>query len=107
MVFLCELLTEEPEGGSAMIPVKTFLSLYGYLANLNCTGEPEASEVCFCESASEIAEEKEEYKMKRREKKEEKGEEEGEEKASKETISELPYCYVDQIVQETEVLKVF
>ena len=33
---LCELLTDEPEGGSSMIPIETFLSLYNYLAALDC-----------------------------------------------------------------------
>ncbi|KAK7864378.1 hypothetical protein R5R35_010976 [Gryllus longicercus] len=36
MILLCELLTEEPEGGSAMIPCDTFISLYTYLARMNC-----------------------------------------------------------------------
>ncbi|XP_043498975.1 uncharacterized protein LOC122522194 [Polistes fuscatus] len=37
--FLANLLTEEPKGGSAMICLRTFLNLYGYLANLDCSGE--------------------------------------------------------------------
>ena len=100
MVYVCELFTEEPEGGSAMIPLKTFLSLYGYLANLNCTGEPEASDVCFCESASEIAEEEEEEF-------EEKVLAEGEEVekgTSQETVSDLTLCSVDEMGEKTEVL---
>jgi hypothetical protein len=36
MVLLCELMTEEPEGGSAMVPLKLFLTLYRYLAELDC-----------------------------------------------------------------------
>lgn len=39
MIYVCELLTEEPEGGSAMIPVRTFVRLYEYLAMLDCSGE--------------------------------------------------------------------
>lgn len=39
MVYVCELLTEEPEGGSAMIPLLTFLNLYVFLAELDCSGE--------------------------------------------------------------------
>ncbi|XP_014611898.1 PREDICTED: DNA ligase 1-like [Polistes canadensis] len=39
MIYVCELLTEEPKGGSAMICLRTFLNLYGYLANLDCSGE--------------------------------------------------------------------
>uniref|UniRef100_A0A0K8TDE3 Ropporin-1-like protein n=1 Tax=Lygus hesperus TaxID=30085 RepID=A0A0K8TDE3_LYGHE len=36
MIELCELLTEEPEGGRASIPVTIFLNLYKYLAKLDC-----------------------------------------------------------------------
>uniref|UniRef100_A0A1B6IX53 RIIa domain-containing protein n=1 Tax=Homalodisca liturata TaxID=320908 RepID=A0A1B6IX53_9HEMI len=36
MVMVCEVLTEEPDGGSAMIPVETFEDLYQYLARLDC-----------------------------------------------------------------------
>ncbi|CAD1478832.1 unnamed protein product [Heterotrigona itama] len=39
MIYVCELLTEEPEGGSAMIPARTFARLYEYLATLDCSGE--------------------------------------------------------------------
>ncbi|CAL7950709.1 unnamed protein product [Xylocopa violacea] len=39
MIYVCELLTEEPEGGSAMIPLRTFIRLYEYLAKLDCSGE--------------------------------------------------------------------
>lgn len=39
MIYVCELLTQEPEGGSAMIPLRIFLDLYGYLADLDCSGE--------------------------------------------------------------------
>ncbi|KAH0552254.1 hypothetical protein KQX54_007761 [Cotesia glomerata] len=44
MIYLCELLTDEPEGGSCMIPLTTMLSIYGYLARLDCSGEnPEST----------------------------------------------------------------
>lgn len=36
MVLLCEVLTEEPDGGSAMVPVEVFVPLYQYLARMNC-----------------------------------------------------------------------
>jgi len=39
MIYVCELLTHEPKGGSAMIPLRIFLDLYGYLADLDCSGE--------------------------------------------------------------------
>lgn len=36
MVLICEVLTKEPEGGSAMIPVEVFVNLYQFLARLDC-----------------------------------------------------------------------
>lgn len=39
MIYVCELLTEEPEGGSAMIPFAVFSSLYRFLACLHCDGK--------------------------------------------------------------------
>ncbi|XP_070524689.1 uncharacterized protein [Cardiocondyla obscurior] len=44
MIYVCELLTREPEGGSAMIPLRIFLDLYGYLADLDCSGEASLSQ---------------------------------------------------------------
>ncbi|KAG5337467.1 ROP1L protein, partial [Acromyrmex heyeri] len=44
MIYVCELLTHEPEGGSAMIPLRIFLDLYGYLAGLDCSGERRKAE---------------------------------------------------------------
>lgn len=38
MVLLCNLLTDEPDGGSAMIPLHTFAELYTFLASLDCGG---------------------------------------------------------------------
>ncbi|XP_066261560.1 neurofilament medium polypeptide-like [Euwallacea similis] len=35
MIMICEILTEEPEGGSAMIPLETFLNLYTFLARID------------------------------------------------------------------------
>ncbi|XP_072743256.1 uncharacterized protein [Anoplolepis gracilipes] len=56
MIYVCELLTHEPEGGSAMIPLRIFLDLYGYLANLDCSGEPvRRREVERADSSSEEA----------------------------------------------------
>lgn len=44
IIYMCELLTEEPEGGSCMIPLTTMLSIYGYLARLDCSSEnPEST----------------------------------------------------------------
>lgn len=38
MVLLCNLLTDEPDGGSAMIPLQIFTKLYTFLASLDCGG---------------------------------------------------------------------
>lgn len=39
MVLVCEVLTNEPEGGSALIPVDMFVNLYQFLARLDCGPE--------------------------------------------------------------------
>lgn len=36
MILMCELLTDEPDGGSAMIPFYLFCDLYKYLAKMDC-----------------------------------------------------------------------
>ncbi|XP_047368493.1 uncharacterized protein LOC124956568 [Vespa velutina] len=56
MIYICELLTLEPEGGSAMIPLRIFINLYGYLANLNCTGYISPSMIMLKEEDEEIIE---------------------------------------------------
>ncbi|XP_076657192.1 uncharacterized protein LOC143361571 [Halictus rubicundus] len=52
MIYVCELLTEEPEGGSAMILLPTFLRLYAYLAKLDCSGVRPC--ICSVEDTEEI-----------------------------------------------------
>lgn len=37
MNLICEILTEEPEGGSAMIALETFMELYKYLAKIDAS----------------------------------------------------------------------
>ncbi|XP_044260216.1 uncharacterized protein LOC123008470 [Tribolium madens] len=37
MILICEILTEEPEGGSAMIPLTIFLDLYNFLARIDAS----------------------------------------------------------------------
>lgn len=37
MVMVCETLTEEPEGGSAMITLETFVDLYRFLAAIDAS----------------------------------------------------------------------
>lgn len=39
MITICEILTEEPEGGSAMISIEAFMSLYIYLARIDASKE--------------------------------------------------------------------
>ncbi|XP_076284932.1 ropporin-1-like protein [Lasioglossum baleicum] len=53
MIYVCELLTEEPEGGSAMILLPTFLRLFAYLAKLDCSGVRPC--ICIAEDAEEIS----------------------------------------------------
>ncbi|XP_029172404.1 ropporin-1-like protein [Nylanderia fulva] len=38
MIMICQLLTHEPDGGSAMIPFNLFMEIYEYLAGLVCDG---------------------------------------------------------------------
>lgn len=35
MIMICQILTDEPEGGSAMIPLWRFRQLYKFLANID------------------------------------------------------------------------
>ncbi|XP_074040154.1 uncharacterized protein [Leptinotarsa decemlineata] len=35
MKLICEIMTEEPEGGSAMIPLETFIDLYQFIARID------------------------------------------------------------------------
>lgn len=37
MILLCESLTKEPDGGSAAIPYKDFLTMYSFLANMDAS----------------------------------------------------------------------
>lgn len=37
MIMICETLTEEPEGGSSMIMVETFVDLYRFLAAIDAS----------------------------------------------------------------------
>lgn len=37
MILFCEVVTEEPEGGSAMISVETFIDIYTFLANIDAS----------------------------------------------------------------------
>ncbi|KAK4878653.1 hypothetical protein RN001_011159 [Aquatica leii] len=37
MILFCEIITEEPEGGSAMVPLEIFLTVYKLLANIDAS----------------------------------------------------------------------
>lgn len=37
MILICEIMTEEAEGGSAMIPLDTFVNLYTFLAAIDAS----------------------------------------------------------------------
>lgn len=37
MILICEILTEEPDGGSAMISLEVFSNLYRYLAKIDAS----------------------------------------------------------------------
>ncbi|XP_050302762.1 DNA ligase 1-like [Anthonomus grandis grandis] len=39
MILICEILTEEPEGGSAMITLETFVNLYTFLAKIDASSD--------------------------------------------------------------------
>lgn len=40
MIMVCEILTEEPEGGSATVPVEVFCDVYRFLAEIDAS-EPQ------------------------------------------------------------------
>ncbi|XP_018565388.1 neurofilament medium polypeptide-like isoform X1 [Anoplophora glabripennis] len=37
MILICEIMTEEPDGGSAMVPLETFTDLYKFLAAIDAS----------------------------------------------------------------------
>lgn len=37
MILFCEIITEEPEGGSAMVPLEVFLDVYKFLAAIDAS----------------------------------------------------------------------
>ena len=66
---ICEILTEEPEGGSAMIPLETFLDLYRFLATIDAGHAQVLLNIYFTDAALALLEKK---KRPRKEKKERK-----------------------------------
>lgn len=39
MTLVCQLFTNEPDGGSALVPVALFMEIYGFLAGLDCDAD--------------------------------------------------------------------
>ncbi|CAH2004551.1 unnamed protein product [Acanthoscelides obtectus] len=58
MILICEILTEEPEGGSAMIPLKVFLDLYVFLAKTDASKPQILKNIQFTEAEINIWKEK-------------------------------------------------
>lgn len=54
MATVCEVLTEEPDGGSAMIPVDVFVTLYQFLARLDCGPKDPNKDLAAVESITTI-----------------------------------------------------
>lgn len=55
MILICELLTEEPEGGSSMIIAGIFNDLYKFLAELDCSVERSVRNFYYTESNLDLA----------------------------------------------------
>ncbi|XP_066153661.1 uncharacterized protein [Euwallacea fornicatus] len=62
MIMICEILTEEPEGGSAMIPLETFLDLYTFLARIDASHDQSLRNYYFRDSLLTLWREKVEQK---------------------------------------------
>ncbi|CAH1134329.1 unnamed protein product [Ceutorhynchus assimilis] len=62
MILICEILTEEPEGGSAMIPLETFLDLYQFLAKIDASQDQNLRNYYFRDSLLSLWREKIEKK---------------------------------------------
>ncbi|KAB0791431.1 hypothetical protein PPYR_03231 [Photinus pyralis] len=50
MVMVCEILTEEPEGGSATVPLEVFADLYGFLAAIDASEPQRLANLYFTDS---------------------------------------------------------
>lgn len=50
MNLICEILTEEPEGGSATISLETFMDLYKYLAKIDASKPQKLLNLYFTDS---------------------------------------------------------
>ncbi|RZC36937.1 serine/threonine-protein phosphatase 4 regulatory subunit 2-like [Asbolus verrucosus] len=58
MILICEVLTEEPEGGSAMVPVQVFLDLYQFLARIDASVPQTLKNYYFLDKFLELYQEK-------------------------------------------------
>ncbi|XP_057658525.1 uncharacterized protein LOC130895316 [Diorhabda carinulata] len=50
MKLICEIMTDEPEGGSAMIPLATFMDLYTFLAKIDASKGQMLKNIYFTDS---------------------------------------------------------
>lgn len=60
MIMICEILTEEPEGGSAMITLETFVDLYRFLAAIDASHPQTLKNLYFTDEILGLFEEPEE-----------------------------------------------
>jgi hypothetical protein len=58
MILICEILTEEPEGGSAMIPAGVFIDLYQFLARIDASIPQTLKNYYFLDKFLELYQEK-------------------------------------------------
>ncbi|KAJ8928632.1 hypothetical protein NQ314_018776 [Rhamnusium bicolor] len=58
MILICEIMSEEPEGGSAMIPLETFTDLYKFLANIDASKPQVLKNMYFTDSLLSLWREK-------------------------------------------------
>lgn len=60
MILICEILTEEPEGGSAMITVEIFNDLYQFLSEIDASEPQTLKNMYFTDSLLSLYEKTEE-----------------------------------------------
>lgn len=56
MILVCEILTEEPEGGSATITLETFLDVYKFLACIDASQPQTLYNIYFTDSVLDLLE---------------------------------------------------
>lgn len=80
MIMICEILTEEPEGGSAMVTLETFVDLYRFLACIDASQPQVLYNIYFTDSVLSLLEKVESKQA--------------EEKISEGSIETIEYAYV-------------